>query len=138
MIITAIIISILGYGFNAVMDVLQFRHDRSIFDKRDDFSFFGRHNYMRKYKIINGNLVSAPDNWYYRTFDIKWKERFPLSATSLVWLADGWHFAQFMMYNCFALAPALLTDQPLMWFLIIRISGGLLFTFMYNHGLEKR
>lgn len=36
-------------------------------------------------------LEEAPDTWYYRTFDLKYKEAFPLSATLLVSLTDKWH-----------------------------------------------
>jgi len=36
-------------------------------------------------------LEEAPDTWYYRTFSLKYKEAFPLSATLLVSWTDAWH-----------------------------------------------
>jgi len=36
-------------------------------------------------------LEAAPDTWYYRSFGLKYKEAFPLSATLLVSWTDAWH-----------------------------------------------
>jgi hypothetical protein len=59
-------------------------------------SFWGNNSWMRKYNY-KGDMYRdlPPDNWYYRTFSIDYKERFPLSATALVFLTDGMHLAQF-------------------------------------------
>ena len=40
-------------------------------------------------------LEPAPDSWYYKMYNLKYKERFFLSATLLVVLTDWWHFFSF-------------------------------------------
>ena len=47
-------------------------------------------SWENKYK---NPLTPAPGTWYYKAFNLKYKERFPLSATQLVFLTDAWHFA---------------------------------------------
>lgn len=39
--------------------------------------------------------VAAPNNWYYRLTKVKYKERFPGSATIFVFVTDGYHLLQF-------------------------------------------
>lgn len=48
-------------------------------------------------------LPPAPDNWYYRFFKIKYKERFPGSATLFVSLTDGYHSSQMLFKGFLAL-----------------------------------
>ena len=68
------------------------------------FGFWGERSDKRKYKMSWYNDVDnfyderpAPNNWYYNTFEIKYKEKFPLSATALVALTDGYHLMQHIM-----------------------------------------
>ena len=64
-------------------------------------NFWGHDGYIRKYKLkYGGQLELAPDNWYYRFFKIKYKERFPLSATFLVNFTDGYHMCQSISLIC--------------------------------------
>lgn len=131
-----IIIFALGHVFNAIMDVLQFRHDVSIFKDLPEDHFFGSRSWVRKYK--KGFIKPVWKNWYYKTFNVVYMERFPLSATALVFLTDGWHFSQWMMFNCYSLAISL--ALPYHWlysFVIIRVLAGLLFNLMYNKILRK-
>lgn len=71
-----------------------------------DYSFWGGKTYLRKYKFP---LDSNVNNWYYRFFKIKYKERFPLSATFLVFLTDGYHLNQalFMLFVSLSVTFAL-------------------------------
>lgn len=81
------------------------------------FSFWGAESWNRKYKRGRwGNvagvpaepnkyyLVAAPDNWYYSLFRIDYREKFPLSATVLVFLTDGFHLVQWVFIKCLILA----------------------------------
>src|SRR5688572_13398486 len=67
-----------------------------------DSTFWGASSWKRKYKVKwlrskdgslpdFGQFVPAPNTWYYRFFKIIYKERFPLSATFLVSITDGYH-----------------------------------------------
>lgn len=77
-------------------------HGKLKWSKEDD-SFWGEHSYTRKY----ANPFEPPkENWYYRVFKIGYLERFPLSATVLVFLTDGYHLAQFMFFNFLSLSFA--------------------------------
>lgn len=65
--------------------------------QKEGTGFWGGSSYLRKYKKAVGKstaLIAAPNNWYYRFFKIKYKERFPLSATLLVSLTDAPHALQ--------------------------------------------
>ena len=64
--------------------------DRVLF--REGYFSPGTDHWKRKYKRASGGqLVPAPNTWYYRFFNLKYKERFPLSATLLVFIVDKWH-----------------------------------------------
>lgn len=67
------------------------------------YGFWDEDGWRRKYKIewtkddLGGwqyRMYKAPSNWYYRTFKLAYKERFPLSATFLVAFTDGYHLCQ--------------------------------------------
>lgn len=79
-------------------------HGKLRWSKSDD-SFWGEESHYRKY----ANPLDAPkDNWYYRLFNIGYKERFPLSATALIFLTDGYHFCQWAYHIFLSLTLALL------------------------------
>lgn len=83
--------------FYAILSVLKFRYDISILSKWDSF-FNPEKSWRLKYKVDErDNLRMAPSNWYYRLFRVKYKERFPGSATIFVGLTDGYHSIQHMM-----------------------------------------
>ena len=83
-------------------------------------SFFGSESWKRKYKITpQGYLYAAPDTTYYRLFNLNYKERFPLSATVLVFLTDGYHFVQFVVFKSLTLAVALMTSDPIQTFIVL-------------------
>jgi hypothetical protein len=57
--------------------------------------FWSKDSWKNKYKLNHVGFVKAPNTWYYRTFEIRYKEKFPFSATLLVSLTDGYHLTQF-------------------------------------------
>lgn len=63
-------------------------------------SFFGKESWKRKYKRDHiDRLTPAPRALYYRIFNLKYKEAFPLSATLLVFVTDYYHFFQFVTFQ---------------------------------------
>ena len=76
--------------FNAVMDIITYKYDTSIFLK-----------YTKILKFLNPNI----------SWTNKWKggnafngERFWGSSTFLVFLTDGWHLCKFLMLLSFGFA----------------------------------
>jgi hypothetical protein len=59
--------------------------------------FWSKESWTLKYKWKSVPNMFAPDTWYYRTFEIPYKERFPGSATIFVSLTDGYHLVQMFM-----------------------------------------
>lgn len=74
--------------FNAVMDTLQHHHGVSIFKDLPTTSFFGKDNWVRKYKDMNPMQ----------------KRRFFGSKGIFVWAMDGWHLSQMLMISSIILA----------------------------------
>jgi len=100
------------------MEILANEHGKSIFRRTKPFGFWGKNAWVRKYKDFNPGVG----------------ELFPLSTTLLVFLTDGYHFSQWMMFTCLSLAvvffdPMLITglDSIIAIFFIYRISWSLLF-----------
>jgi hypothetical protein len=72
--------------------------------------FWDDDSYLRKYKLTpESTVMKAPENWYYRFFKIKYKERFPLSATFLVNLTDGYHLMQSLSFLSLSVCVSLLS-----------------------------
>lgn len=98
-----------------------------------DEGFWGVRSWVRKYATIRDPLSDlAPRTWYYRFFKISYKERFPLSATLLVCLTDGYHLMQLIFNTCICLAVALCYDNWMLWFVIVRTGWGILFSLTYK------
>lgn len=85
------------------------------FPKADPNSFWGKYGYRNKYKQVSSvrtsggvvqSFVPAPNNWYYRWNHLKYKERFPLSATLLVPLTDVHHAIQWLITRTLFVALA--------------------------------
>lgn len=79
-----------------------YSHSKLNWGKHTDF--WGNNSWMRKYNF-KGDMYHdlPPDNWYYRFFKIKYKERFPGSATIFVTFTDGFHLCQ-MLFKVFLIA----------------------------------
>ena len=76
-------------------------------------------DWTRKYKTYENNgvdIVDAPNTWYYRFFKLKYKERWPTSATFTVFLTDGYHLFQSIFF--ITLAASLSIALPLNFFIV--------------------
>jgi len=96
-------------------------------------SFWGNNSWMRKYNYTEDMYrTPLPDNWYYNTFKIEYKERFPGSATIFVFMTDGWHLMQFVFLNSLLLGFAVLTIHPIIWFIVFRAIWAIVFNISYR------
>ena len=96
--ITIILIVIAGVC-NSIMDVLNSRYNKSIFNDLGCQQWINPSiSHSNKWK--NGNILEG--------------ERFLLSTTALVWLTDLWHFSKFIMLIC--LFIAIVTYQTIFGF----------------------
>lgn len=120
-----LVISVISYGIKEL-----WQHNKIIW-MRKITGFWGQESWRRKYKGL-GYFPEYPTNFYYRFFKIKYKERFPLSATLLVFVTDGAHLMQFIYVNGLCLAAALLFPNTLLTFVIVRGIWGLIFTATYK------
>jgi hypothetical protein len=80
--------------------------------------------------------------WYFGLYKPKFPERFPFSATALVFLTDKWHLNQFLMLKCFQGAIAfLIAGNIFTWFLltfvIFPFINGLVFELTYEDYRKK-
>ena len=97
----------LAIGFYSVSQLQQHGKLRWM---KEDASFWGADSDVRKYKLhLDVAYMLAPDNWYYRFFKIKYKERFPLSATFLVAFTDGYHQMQSLSFLSLSACVSLLS-----------------------------
>jgi hypothetical protein len=102
---------LLGIGIAAYSISQLAQHDKLRWKSNNIIGYWSAGSSMRKYKIFsNGYPVSRPQNsWYYDFFKLPYKERFPLSATFLVSLTDGYHLMQSISFLSFAGAFSLLS-----------------------------
>jgi hypothetical protein len=113
-----------------------FHYDDTVFahwaSKKGHVSFWHKQSWVRKYKAPL--RLSLNKNRYYRWFNLKYLERFPLSATALVFTTDGFHFLQAIML--LLLAAALVTaNLSINWIIgivIYRVAWGIAFEFGYS------
>lgn len=91
--------------------------------------FWGEQSWRRKYYSNNGLMDLPLSNWYYDLFKIPYLEKFPLSATLLVFLTDGYHLMTlFMQLAIFAAISAV--DWKM--FLVCWLTWSLFFNVFYN------
>lgn len=126
----------------AVKDHLVF-HNRNTTPFRK-YRFFGSESDKRKYKkapskqgiLSSYDLYPAPDHWYYRVFKIPHKEKFPWSATALVFLTDGVHLFQWLFIKFMLLAFTLTYDHGFhfnwLWFIALWAGWSLAFNFVFT------
>lgn len=71
-------------------------------EAKNYFGFWGRNSWVRKYKREGSKTaifkLPKAHNWYHKLFKLKYVERFPLSATFLSFLTDGYDFCQFLFF----------------------------------------
>jgi hypothetical protein len=121
--ILALVLLALGIGCYSVKELQA--HGKLRWMQHGNYirAFWDEDSYLRKYKLTNeGTVIVAPQNWYYRFFKIKYKERFPLSATFLVAFTDGMHLMQFFFLLFISLSVALLIGFN-WWTLLLVWSG---------------
>tara|TARA_R100000700_G_C3136439_1_gene119737 strand:+ start:186 stop:578 length:393 start_codon:yes stop_codon:yes gene_type:complete len=87
--ISLVLVMLAGFC-NAVMDIIQFKYNQSIFAKYPSLDQWANpmRSWRNKWKDGNPQLG----------------ERFPFSSTVFVWVTDLWHFAQSFMITFFVLA----------------------------------
>jgi len=133
-IIISLVIMLIAGMANGTMDTLQFHYSGSTFENFDNDQFWNpKISDRNKYATDDFNrMIPAPDHWYYKLADLRHQEKFPLSATALVSLTDGWHLAK-LIYNwslmiiitLLALSPIVVFSDTT-WFTKLKI-GVLLF-----------
>lgn len=103
--------------------------------------FWGSESYVRKYKGkwqndntgYNYDFEHPSDNWYYRFFKIKYKERFPLSATLLVSITDGAHLMQTLFKILFCVSIVTYSMEFSWWIVLVYfVEWGVVFTLTYK------
>jgi hypothetical protein len=97
--------------------------------------FFGRNSWKRKWKYEAGRPILAPKNWYYKFFKLKYRERFLLSSTLLVFLTDaphlfGWLYRRLSELSLFCILFHYETD----WIIIASFMG--MFYILFGVGFE--
>lgn len=106
---------------------------------RNRVGFFGRDSWKRKYARNRSFpeevyfMIPSPDNWYYRFFRIKYKEKFPLSATMLVFVTDGFHLFQWIFIKVILLA----ITQDLYLYLGLWLIWTIIFQLVYTYLPKK-
>ena len=81
--------------------------------QEDEDGFWNNNSWTRKYATDDkGFFIPAPKNIYYRFFKIKYKERFPLSATFLVSITDSYHLLQSLSFLSMSGCVSLLSGIP--------------------------
>lgn len=103
----------------------------------EGFGFWGVTSWRRKYDREIGPkggkvLIQAPTTYYYKLFNLKYKERFPGSATVFVALTDGYHLMQAIFLLCMAGYGAVHHENWILWLLIYRAAFGIVFTVCYK------
>jgi hypothetical protein len=94
--------------------------------------FWGTQSWMNKYKIENEFPIPAKNNWYTKLFVIKYKEKYWLSGSFLVFASDSYHFFQFLFLLLISWAIAVHTENVILWLLIYRCTFGVIFTIGYK------
>lgn len=97
---------------------------------RTYYGFWGAGSWTRKYKggykgpgASTVAIEPAPKGLYYKIFNIKYREAFPLSATFLVLFTDGYHLTQSLSFLTLSLGVSLLANVNffLVWISILGI-----------------
>jgi hypothetical protein len=95
-------------------------------------SFWGRESWARKWADSKSIRWPAPSSYYYKLFNLAYKEKFPSSATVFVALTDGSHLMQFIYLLCFSGAIAAHHERWLLWLIAYRLAFGIVFTLGYR------
>ena len=112
----AILFLIMAVGCRSIAELQQ--HGKLRWMQHGNYirSFWDEDSYLRKYKLTDrGTVIPAPTTYYYKLFNIPYKERFPGSATFLVLLTDGYHLCQSLSFLCLAGSLSMFSGESF-WF----------------------
>lgn len=123
MTLLAILFLIMAVGCRAISELAN--HGKLKWSKEGN-GFWDSSSWKRKYKIKwlkskdgslpdFGQFIPAPTTYYYKLFNLKYKEAFPLSATFLVFATDGMHAAQAAYHIFLALSLSMFSGESF-WF----------------------
>ncbi len=115
----------------------------NIFPTEWKYWWFKDASWENKWKLDKYGLLEIAekgDNWWYLgIIKPKYKERFPLSSTWLVFLTDGWHFFQFLFLKCIVLVVLLFEHITNIWYLdFFIIVGSMGIPFELTHSYLKK
>jgi len=113
---TSLILIILAAVLNAVMDILSYRYDISVFSKYPKFNQFTQPALSWQNKWKNG--------------DRKQGEKFFGSSTFLVWTTDAWHLSKTLMLACISIA--IVTYRPMIHPVIDAIAYWIVFGIVFE------
>lgn len=107
---------ILAAILNAVMDILSYRYDLSVFSKYPKLNQFTQPALSWQNKWKNG--------------DRKQGERFFGSSTFLVWTTDAWHLSKTLMLACISIA--IVTYSPIIHPIVDAIAYWIVFGIVFE------
>ena len=107
---------ILAAILNAVMDILSYRYDLSVFSKYPKLNQFTQPALSWQNKWKNG--------------DRKQGERFFGSSTFLVWTTDAWHLSKTLMLACISIA--IVTYSPMIHPIVDAIAYWIVFGIVFE------
>lgn len=107
---------ILAAILNAVMDILSYRYDLSVFSKYPKLNQFTQPALSWQNKWKNGNRKQG--------------ERFFGSSTFLVWTTDAWHLSKTLMLACISIA--IVTYSPMIHPIVDAIAYWILFGIVFE------
>ncbi len=138
----------------AACDTMMFRYDTSVFQRWPQFCNLIELSWRNKYEtsqtkpgiriFIKGR--HRLQEWYYRTFNLKYYERFPGSATVFVFLTDGWHLAGFLrallttasIWFAFHVEPEISRTVKLIAIAVIMFGDSVVFQLFYSKYFLKK
>jgi hypothetical protein len=139
---TSFILFFVASALRGFSELMAFHHDETIFSARvKPISFFGSKSDLMKYKVSKhtGHPEPSLNNWYYKRFDLKHKEKFPGSATIFVWVSDAFHLSNLLARVGLILAivfakwtPDVWNPTPVDFFLMCLKYAGLYFLGFYS------
>lgn len=144
---------VLAAGCWAIMSGVMFGR----FDSMLNTSFFNSQSWVRKYYLTGRqdndmidvdyyfgidtlgylrlktipHLVWVLPQWYYDHFKVRYVERFPFSATLLVFVTDAYHLAQWFAIKFICLAIAINTPAPVVYFFLLWLAWVIAFQLVY-------
>lgn len=98
---------LLAGSCRGLAELVGFKHNESIFSGRvQPSSFWGSKSWERKWRFKLKPNLNVDSFWYryHRWFNLEYPEKFPLSATALVFLTDGFHLCNWLMRTFITLA----------------------------------